>query len=75
MCGNEKNEKNIVKYKTFLNGGLFSGRYCELYPNEVKPCKVLAPKVECQAFETGELNECQNQGNLLKGIDNKTVRT
>ena len=35
------------------NGGLFSGEFCELFPNEINPCKILHDCVECQAFGTG----------------------
>ena len=42
---------------TFLiqdkNGGLFSGDFCELFPNEINPCMILHDCVECQAFGTG----------------------
>ena len=35
------------------SGGLFSGEFCELFPNEINPCKILHDCVECQAFGTG----------------------
>ena len=35
------------------SGGLFSGEFCELFPNEINPCNILHDCVECQAFGTG----------------------
>ena len=32
---------------------LFSGQYCERFPGELQPCKVLSDCVECLAFQSG----------------------
>ena len=58
---------NKCQCDTDTNGDLFSGVHCELYPSESKPCKLLAPKVECQVF--GNLDECEEVNFDLEEID------
>lgn len=48
---------------------LFSGAFCEKYPGEIEPCQILAPCVECLAFESGpewdEIGDCTRCSALI----------
>ena len=50
--GNGNCECNLCRCKE-TSEGLFSGEFCELFPKEAKPCKILKECVECRAFGSG----------------------
>lgn len=56
---------NQCNCDTDTNGALFTGLYCEKFPGEPKPCKLMAPHVECKAFKNPQ--EClQMDFNLIE---------
>ena len=55
--GHGKCQCNKCICDTDTSGAFFTGKYCEQFPNEGGPCKILAPHVSCRAFEDEECSE------------------
>ena len=48
------------------SGAFFTGKYCEQFPNEGGPCKILVPHVSCRAFEAEECTEASVDFDLIE---------